>query len=455
MRYRDAVAFRQAPEQRLKARAGGDGARVSRDRKRVAFDRLLARLAAAAPDQWLLKGGFALDLRLAERARATKDIDLDWHAAEDELLDSLIDAATYEAGGLLRLRDPARRHPKDRLGGSHRFRVAASLAGRPFETFALDVGFRDAEVTMAEQLITPDILAFAGIEPVTVAAIPLELHVAEKLHAYTRTYEGARPSTRARTSWTSRSSPISHRSRRRRCETRSTPPSLAATPTRYPPSFRRRPRTGEPHSANWPKRSASQPSSPTLTPTPPPCSIRSSPARSGSAPGSRGAPLARSGLSGRGRAFARSSIESPWTFGDLAVARSAPRAGSGVGQLSVNRRRRSGAAPGRGGIVAAIDPRRRVRTPVRRTSVVHPVRRSSPWDPRAATTAFASSAATTRNPTAAARSAAGMPAGIGFAPSVLRSARRDASARADRGRSARHRTGLAAAAFRHRGRLVV
>jgi hypothetical protein len=95
MRCRDAVAFRQALEQRLKARAG-DGMRLSRDRKRVAFDRLLARLAAVAPDQWLLKGGFALDLRLAERARATKDIDLDSHAAEEELLDALIDTATYE-----------------------------------------------------------------------------------------------------------------------------------------------------------------------------------------------------------------------------------------------------------------------------------------------------------------------------------------------------------------------
>jgi hypothetical protein len=198
MRYRDAVAFRQALEQRLKARAGGDGARLSRDRKRVAFDRLLARLAAAAPDQWLLKGGFALDLRLAERARATKDIDLDWHAAEEELLDTLIDAATYEAGDFFDFAIQRGGTPDDRLGGSQRFRVAASLAGRPFEMFALEVGFRDAEVTMAEHLITPDILAFAGIEPVTVAAIRLELHVAEKLHAYTRTYKEARPSTRAK-----------------------------------------------------------------------------------------------------------------------------------------------------------------------------------------------------------------------------------------------------------------
>jgi hypothetical protein len=150
------------------------------------------------PDQWLLKGGFALDLRLAERARATKDIDLNWHAAEEELLDTLLEATTHEADDFFEFALQRSGTPEDRLGGSHRFRVAASLAGRPFETFALDVGVREGEAIQAEQLTTPDILAFAGIEPVTVAAIPLELHVAEKLHAYTRTYEGTRLSTRAK-----------------------------------------------------------------------------------------------------------------------------------------------------------------------------------------------------------------------------------------------------------------
>ena len=64
MRNRDAAAFRQALEQRLNARAAGDGARIARDRKRVAFERLLVRLNVIASDRWLLKGGFALDLRL-------------------------------------------------------------------------------------------------------------------------------------------------------------------------------------------------------------------------------------------------------------------------------------------------------------------------------------------------------------------------------------------------------
>lgn len=69
MRYADAASFRQALEQRLKHGAAGDGARLARNRKRVAFDRRLARLAATAPDRWLLKGGYALDLRLPVRAR--------------------------------------------------------------------------------------------------------------------------------------------------------------------------------------------------------------------------------------------------------------------------------------------------------------------------------------------------------------------------------------------------
>jgi len=198
MRYNDAGAFRQALEQRLKTQAGGNGAQIARDRKRVAFDRLLARLIAVAPDQWLLKGGFALDLRLAERARATKDVDIDWQAAADELHDTLIDASAHDIADHfffdLRRTGP----PADRLGDSHRYRANATLAGRQFETFLLDVGLRPEPLATTDTLTTPDLLAFAAIEPVTVRAVPLELHVAEKLHAYTRIHSNDRASTRTK-----------------------------------------------------------------------------------------------------------------------------------------------------------------------------------------------------------------------------------------------------------------
>lgn len=98
MRYGDAAAFRQALEDRLRRRAAGVGVRVARDRKRVAFDRFLARPTAVAPERWLLKGGFALELRLVDRAGATKDIDLAWRDGHVDVLDVLLDAADHDAG---------------------------------------------------------------------------------------------------------------------------------------------------------------------------------------------------------------------------------------------------------------------------------------------------------------------------------------------------------------------
>lgn len=198
MRYRDAAAFRQALEERLRARAGGDTARLSRDRKRVAFDRLLARLNDTASDRWLLKGGFALDLRLSERARFTRDVDIDWQEAEEGLLDALIEAAALEPEDYFTFQIERTATPPERLGGSHRFRVNTSLAGRLFETFLLDVALPSDPVAEHDTLTTPDLLAFAGIAAVEVPAAPLERHIAEKLHAYTRRYGDDRPSSRAK-----------------------------------------------------------------------------------------------------------------------------------------------------------------------------------------------------------------------------------------------------------------
>ncbi len=53
------------------------GASLSRLRKMVVRDRLLARLLHAAPDRWIVKGGVALDLRLGVLAKSTKDLDVD------------------------------------------------------------------------------------------------------------------------------------------------------------------------------------------------------------------------------------------------------------------------------------------------------------------------------------------------------------------------------------------
>jgi hypothetical protein len=59
-------------ETRLLAHSRATSLSLDRLRKQVVFERLIARLVVAAPNRWVLKGGFALDLRLGARARSTK-----------------------------------------------------------------------------------------------------------------------------------------------------------------------------------------------------------------------------------------------------------------------------------------------------------------------------------------------------------------------------------------------
>ena len=73
--YSSAVAFRTALEERLKRTAQADRIDVNRLRRQVSFDRLLARLFCGEIVPWVLKGGYALELRFAN-ARSTVDIDL-------------------------------------------------------------------------------------------------------------------------------------------------------------------------------------------------------------------------------------------------------------------------------------------------------------------------------------------------------------------------------------------
>ena len=73
--YASAEAFRRALEVRLNKAAEAELVQVNRLRRQIAFDRLLARLFQINPVPWVLKGGYAPELRF-KTARATVDIDL-------------------------------------------------------------------------------------------------------------------------------------------------------------------------------------------------------------------------------------------------------------------------------------------------------------------------------------------------------------------------------------------
>lgn len=200
MRYASADAFRRALETRLLALSRDGGVSLVRLRKSVAFDRLLARLFAVAPDRWVLKGGLALDYRLGTRARTTLDIDLAGPGGNDAATADLLATGELDLGDHFSFAIE-RTVKLDQLieGSAVRYHVRADLAGRLFEKFFLDVGFDFPPGWKPETLHGPDLLAFADIEPVAARSLPLELQIAEKVHAYTRGYgESGMASTRVK-----------------------------------------------------------------------------------------------------------------------------------------------------------------------------------------------------------------------------------------------------------------
>ncbi len=199
MKYRSAPDFRQALERRLPALSEETGRSPVRLRKEVAFDRLLARLVAIAPDRWLLKGALALDYRFGSHARTTRDIDLATAGDEESATAGLLAAQAVDLGDFFTFAIE-RTTALDRLrdGAAVRYHVIAELAGRTFDEFVLDVGFDPPTGVELARLRGPDLLAFAHLAPVEVAALPLEFQIAEKVHAYTRGYGDRTPSTRVK-----------------------------------------------------------------------------------------------------------------------------------------------------------------------------------------------------------------------------------------------------------------
>lgn len=192
MRYADAEAFRAALEARLRQAATGDQD-LARRRRTVAFDRFLARLAVSQADAWILKGGAALEFRMPDRARATRDIDLaltDSVDPADQLLDDL---ESDPFGDHFSFRVTRRRELSEApdRGVVTRLSIDALLGGRVFERFVVDlVGTDGAPTELPERVELGRPFAFADLPIVELAVLDLRTHWAEKLSAYLRRYDG-------------------------------------------------------------------------------------------------------------------------------------------------------------------------------------------------------------------------------------------------------------------------
>jgi predicted nucleotidyltransferase component of viral defense system len=204
MIYATDAAFRTALETRLATHAREAGVDLNRLRRRVVFERLLARLDRADPGRWILKGGMALEVRWRDRARMTRDLDL---AVRDDVEGGAESVRGALAGPLAvevdhdRFRfslGPGQPLQADEAGRpGWRFSVEATLAGRQFAAVRVDVVLRPDEISRTERLRVPGSLLFAGIEPGEIEVVDRNQHFAEKVHALTRTYM-TRPSTRVK-----------------------------------------------------------------------------------------------------------------------------------------------------------------------------------------------------------------------------------------------------------------
>ena len=76
MAYDTPAALRQAIEDRLAVQARERGVDVNRLRRNLVFERISVRLEASEPGNWVVRVGMALEWRLRDRARATRDLDL-------------------------------------------------------------------------------------------------------------------------------------------------------------------------------------------------------------------------------------------------------------------------------------------------------------------------------------------------------------------------------------------
>jgi predicted nucleotidyltransferase component of viral defense system len=207
-KYSNALNLRAALEDRILAQSKKTGIDIQRLRRDIAFDRLIVRLFQMPSPPWVLKGGYAMQLR-TDSARTTKDVDLsirdanliheDPEKRNQTVRDLIIKQAALEIGDhfAFKISNPVRELDAPPEGGA-RFHIEVLLADRSFEKFHLDIGAGDVWSEPLENLISSKALEFAGFKSVNLPAISKEQQFAEKLHAYTLVRSEDRPNSRVK-----------------------------------------------------------------------------------------------------------------------------------------------------------------------------------------------------------------------------------------------------------------
>lgn len=191
-KYVSAAAMRTALEERLNRTAREKNQDIFRLRRQVAFDRFLARIfSISEPNRFVLKGGYALELRL-HNARTTKDIDICVNerlssivADEESLLTLIRQVATIDLSDFFEYTvEESILNLENALYGGHRFPVECRMAGRRFAHFHVDIAAGDVWLDTHVALPGKEWFDFAGIPAPKILVISTEQQFAEKVHSY-------------------------------------------------------------------------------------------------------------------------------------------------------------------------------------------------------------------------------------------------------------------------------
>lgn len=190
--FKTPTDFRKSLESRLKNIATKNNLDLQRTRRKLAFERLLARIFYHDSNNFILKGGYAMELRFST-SRATKDIDLtclhrttDYNfSIEEIIIHELRQLAKLDLNDFFMFEiSKAKIELENAPYGGARYSVSSSIDKRLFVRFQLDIG-ADVIVDEIEDIEGSDWLKYCGINAPKIKMISIEQQLAEKLHAYT------------------------------------------------------------------------------------------------------------------------------------------------------------------------------------------------------------------------------------------------------------------------------
>lgn len=144
----------------------------------------LDRATDAAAPRFIVKGGVALELRLRDRARATKDIDIVLRDPIAQLADTLEEALTGEAYQGFSFR--RKNEPLLLDNGAVNMEFGVTYRGQPWTSISVDIARAEAgeaDVEWVDAIALTDVFGVTG--PAQLPCLPLRFHAAQKLHGMT------------------------------------------------------------------------------------------------------------------------------------------------------------------------------------------------------------------------------------------------------------------------------